>query len=229
VTSGTEIEPVYARTLTDRIKVAVEGTWHLITEAYVTRAWAALGYPSWDDYCTREFGTSRLRLPSEDRREIVSSLREQGLSLRAISAATGVAVNTIRSDTDLLCQIDTVEPAPTVIEIDNVLTQEDGEAFADDDVGQVVNEPVTPLQIPTVTGVNGKVYAAKSTTATRTNRSALPKAFRNAVYKALRATEAVARLSEDDRFKKNTDQISQVNRHDLIRARDALTCVIDQL
>ena len=36
-----------ARSLTDRIKVAVEGTWHLITEAYTSRAWAALGYSSW--------------------------------------------------------------------------------------------------------------------------------------------------------------------------------------
>jgi hypothetical protein len=46
-----------ARTITDQIKVAVEGAWLLIMRAYQARAWAALGYSSWDDYCTREFGT----------------------------------------------------------------------------------------------------------------------------------------------------------------------------
>lgn len=87
-----------ARQLTDRIKVAVEATWHLISEAYLTRAWAALGYGSWDEYCTREFGTSRLRLPREERQDVVISLRESGLSTRAISAATGIAKGTVRKD-----------------------------------------------------------------------------------------------------------------------------------
>ena len=92
------IDAAQARNLTDKIKVAVEGTWQLITEAYTTRAWAALGYSSWDDYCTREFGTSRLRLPREDRQEIVSSMREQGLSIRAIAAATGEPVMTVQNE-----------------------------------------------------------------------------------------------------------------------------------
>lgn len=87
-----------ARMLTDRIKVAVDGTWILIQEAYVSRAWAALGYTSWDDYCTREFGTSRLRLPREERQEVVASLREIGMSTRAIAAATGTNRETIRQE-----------------------------------------------------------------------------------------------------------------------------------
>jgi protein gp37 len=90
--------PDAARRLTDRIKVAVEGTWLLIEEAYLTRAWTALGYGSWDDYCKREFGTSRLRLPSENRPEVVTSLRQAGLSLRAIASATAVDEKTVRND-----------------------------------------------------------------------------------------------------------------------------------
>jgi len=87
-----------ARELTDRIKIAVEGTWQLVKQAYETRAWAALGYLSWDDYCTREFGTSRLRLPREERQEVVASLRESGLSLRAIESVTGVTRKTVIKD-----------------------------------------------------------------------------------------------------------------------------------
>ncbi|MFZ2529774.1 MAG: helix-turn-helix domain-containing protein [Rhodococcus sp. (in: high G+C Gram-positive bacteria)] len=84
-----------ARALTDQIKVAVEATWELVKRAYVERAWAVLGYDGWDDYCTREFGTSRLRLPREERAEVVASLRESGLSTRAIAAATGLSQKTV--------------------------------------------------------------------------------------------------------------------------------------
>lgn len=87
-----------ARELTDRIKVAVDGTWLLIQEAYLSRAWASLGYTTWDDYCTREFGTSRLRLPREDRQEVVASMRESGMSVRAIASATGDPRETVRRD-----------------------------------------------------------------------------------------------------------------------------------
>lgn len=97
MSAAVEATPDQARALTDRIKVAVDGTWLLIQEAYVSRAWSVLGYASWDDYCTREFGASRLRLPREERQEVVSSLREIGMSTRAIAAATGVSDGTVRN------------------------------------------------------------------------------------------------------------------------------------
>jgi transposase len=87
-----------ARALTDRIKAALEGTWQLVREAYEERAWAALGHSSWDDYCTEEFGTLRIRLPREERSEVVASLREAGMSVRAIASATGYDGKTIRND-----------------------------------------------------------------------------------------------------------------------------------
>ncbi|MGP3708533.1 hypothetical protein [Gordonia paraffinivorans] len=94
----TPLNATEARALTDRIKVGVEAIWDLITQAYVQRAWESLGYSSWDDYCTREFGTSRLRLPREERSEVVASLRESGLSTRAIAAATGLSKDTVRRE-----------------------------------------------------------------------------------------------------------------------------------
>jgi protein gp37 len=112
-----------ARHLTDRIKIAVEGTWQLIQEAYLTRSWSALGYGSWDEYCTREFGTSRLRLPREERQEAVASLRESGLSLRAIAAATGQSLGQVQRDLSTVSpgrENDTVEternskPTPSI-------------------------------------------------------------------------------------------------------------------
>jgi len=90
--------PEVARQLTDRIKVTLGVGWELTKEAYNTRAWAALGYATWDEYCTREFGDDRLRLPRETRQEVVASLRDSGLSLRAIGAATGVSQTQVQKD-----------------------------------------------------------------------------------------------------------------------------------
>lgn len=84
-----------ARRLTDRIKVAVEGTWLLIQEAYTSRTWAVLGYDTWDAYLAKEFDASHLQLPREDRREVLASLRDSGLSTRAIASATGVSQPTV--------------------------------------------------------------------------------------------------------------------------------------
>lgn len=57
-----------ARQLTDEIKTTLTTTWELIVEAWETRAWAALGYESWDHYCAEEFDSvQRLRLPREER------------------------------------------------------------------------------------------------------------------------------------------------------------------
>jgi len=112
VSELTTITRSQARTLTDRIKVAMEGTWLLIQEAYTSRAWAALDYASWDEYCTREFGTARLQLPREERREVVASLRESGLSVRAIASATRIDKNTVLSDLHV-SEIQTPEPEIT--------------------------------------------------------------------------------------------------------------------
>lgn len=93
--SAIELSAGQARELTDRIKLAVEATWELIKEAYQSRAWKSLGYTSWDDYCTREFGTSRIKLPREERQEVVSSMREIGMSMPAIASATGASLGTV--------------------------------------------------------------------------------------------------------------------------------------
>lgn len=87
-----------ARALTDRIKTGLDVMWSLVVQAHELRAHAALGYASWDDYCVREFGSSRIRIPREERAEVVASLRESGLSVRAIAAATGLGYGTVNRE-----------------------------------------------------------------------------------------------------------------------------------
>ena len=158
-TTSTDLAADDARELTDRIRFAVEATWQLIATAYTQRAWSALGYATWDDYCTREFGGSRLRLPREERGEVVASLREQGLSIRAIAAATGIDRNTVRSD---LAQVGEFHPPADPTDPDGGYVDDEGYAPGDnpadyeddfDDFGPpIAAEPVV------IIGTDGKSY-----------------------------------------------------------------------
>lgn len=90
--------PKEAREVTIRIATAMGVTWELIVDAYERRAWAALGHPTWDAYTDAEFGHLRVKLPRENRQEVVASMREAGLSIRAIAAAIDVDAKTVRND-----------------------------------------------------------------------------------------------------------------------------------
>ena len=88
-----------AREITDRIIGHLESIWELLVAAYCGRAWLALEYPSWDEYCETEFGASRLRLPKEERRRVVHFLSEAGnMSIRPIASAMGISDNTVQRD-----------------------------------------------------------------------------------------------------------------------------------
>lgn len=222
-----------ARVLTDQIKVAVEATWELVKRAYVERAWAVLGYESWDDYCTREFGTSRLRLPREERSEVVASLRESGLSTRAIAAATGLGKGTVDralsgapngapeitgTDGKTYTRPRPV-PAP---EVDNepdidAEIQADPRFMSDTDLAELN----TPQRPPVVDAVPQQAPAPR--------RKPITDAFDSANLDVRRAVERVVRLAGDDRFTKNKDKIKASNLSDLVRVRDALNGVINQL
>jgi transposase-like protein len=170
-----------ARALTDRIKIAVEGTWQLIREAYTSRTWAVLGYDTWDAYCTSEFGETRLKLPREERQEIVSSLRESGLSVRAIASATGVGVGTVHRELSTSSNVPNGTMPARVMTTDGrtypaSITEEVVDA-------ELVDEPVTP----------------------KVKRRPLPEAFTDAGRDLTRAAERLARLAEDDRFPKNRE------------------------
>jgi hypothetical protein len=87
-----------ARALTDRIRSMVAGLLPLIREAFEMRAWAALGYATWDEYCDEEL--RGIRLPVADRRELVRGLYEAGVSQRSIAPAAGISHTQVRRDLD---------------------------------------------------------------------------------------------------------------------------------
>jgi hypothetical protein len=118
-----------AKEITQKIKEGLEGLWDLVITAYQYKAWEALGYDDWDNYCAAEFGEHRLRLTQGERKEVMVSLRDHGLSYRAIASATGYDKRTVARDLAT-----TPFPGPPVDESGNTSSES------------------------TVVGVNGKKY-----------------------------------------------------------------------
>lgn len=85
-----------------------------------------------------------------------------------------------------------------------------------------------------ITGRDGKTYqppaprpqAAPEPVQRQTHRRPLTDTFRDAVHEVDKAVERVVRLTEDDRFTRNTEQVATGNRGDLIRAHEALAGVL---
>jgi len=71
-----------ARALTDQIRGAINQAWDLLLSAYEQRAWASLGYASWEAYVRGEFDISRQR---------AYQLIDQGRAIRAIGEAAGLS------------------------------------------------------------------------------------------------------------------------------------------
>lgn len=236
MTDVLEINSLDARRITDQIKAGVEAVWHLIEQAYTTRAWAVLGYPSWDDYCTREFGTSRLRLPREERQEVVASLRESGLSLRAIAAATGISHTEAKRALDAgVTNVPPAEAQPITGTDGKTYTpksrQVDQVADADNLAGQSVPSFMRESDDEIAPGISANDLAALNNPPAPSGpkRKPLTDSFFEAAYDLQKIAERIERLASDDRFEKNSGQIAQKNLGELTRSRDALQRVINQL
>jgi hypothetical protein len=87
-----------ARQLTEQLRGALHGVYELMVRVYQGRAWEALGYSTWLDYCQTEFAQLNLQPSKSDRHEVVMSMREAGMSVRAISAATELGRGTVQRE-----------------------------------------------------------------------------------------------------------------------------------
>jgi transposase-like protein len=236
-----------ARELTDRIRVGVEAIWELVKQAYKSRAWAVLGYDSWDDYCTREFGTSRIRLPREERQEVVSSMREIGMSTRAIASATGTSYDTVqrdlRRDRNLSPES---EPAPVTGTDGKTYTPkprpklepapEEGVPMPEwEDVGTIpksrLNDVAPPRPAPRpAPGFNPGDLDEINTPAEeppKPRRTPITDQFTSAVVDLNRVLDKFHRIKNDKNFPANKNQIATLHGSDLARAISELQDLAD--
>ncbi|MEV6769931.1 hypothetical protein AB0N05_15020 [Nocardia sp. NPDC051030] len=207
-----------ARELTDRIKECAEKIWKLIGQAYLSRAWAALSYRSWDEYCANEFDGVRIKIPREERSEVVASLREIGMSTRAIAAATGLDRGTVRKD---LSQVDENHPPAGIV-------GKDGKAYSP--------KPIDSEQIPPDVEADFLVLeephtrtgrAAKSSPAPK--RKPITESFDMVRRELVKNTASLTRLLDDNRFDRYAAQIAHRHRSDLERALQSLQAALNRL
>jgi hypothetical protein len=188
-----------AREITNDIKRTGNVMWSQITKAFQGRAWAALGYESWDEYCDAEFDGARLKLPREERTMVVASLADAGMSTRAIAAATGVSRPTIISD----------------LQVVNSLPADPDDEIVD---AEVIDDP-TP-EPRKVTGTDGKSYTLKPKPVVD-RRPPLTDAANRIGLDLRKRVESLESLMEDDRFAAHRDALTPMLRSHLTYAIQA--------
>lgn len=207
-----------ARALTDQIKTGIEEMWSLITRAYIERAWAALEYESWDDYCTREFGTARLRLPREDRAEVVASMRESGMSLRAIGSATGISRPTIIKDLSPQEVVNSLPPeddASRSVRIPGDVTADTpgqtdrvAAALASAQAKRPEGSDTVGANAPKTTGMDGKEYP-QTRPARKSPRRPLVEDAAKLAVEWRRFNGKLQKVLEDDRFDRTRETVME--------------------
>ena len=236
-----------ARRVTERIRaIAVtvkdqlEKLQTLLNEARDGEAWRVLGYASWTAYLADVMGEQPLRLPRDERQQIVGYLAGEGMSSRAISrvvedlpprtAARWAAKSGVPDGTpeptpaaDYVTDQADLDAAPELPDEGAATPHDSGDAEPSEDEGLSLPSPSSR----SVTGLDGKQYARPEPQTPR--RAPLPDAFWRATYDLTKVTERLGRLTQDDRFPQNAEKVATANRSDLLRASDLLHQVIDSI
>lgn len=246
-----------ARELTDDIRRDLSVTYSKITAAFAGRAWEALGYVSWHSYCAGEFAEARmLRMDPVQRAEISVDMRQSGMSTRAIGSALGIGKSTV--DRDIASVPDGTDEPATVISldgrgrpatqpsriaapVDHVRAKADAAIIATFDPEPGTDEP-NPLTDPLdadaddepVEAVQARFDAGPHVVSAppapgQPNRKPLVDTWRIAVIEAERIAERIGRLTDDDRFTRNAEQLAAVSRHELSHSVELLSKALDLL
>lgn len=193
-----DVQEAHARA--DRIRVSMTDFSATVLEAYHAGDHRTLGYKSWDDYCATEYGGT-IAIPRGQRGDIVFTLRDGGMSTRAISAVTGVSHQTVGRElaggpSGPAVPAEPPDPGPLTVLGTAV------DALLEDDLGKF-NEIMGTLPAPSpVVGIDGKKYPLSLVrhTPRSPRRSPLADDFRDAIHKMEKLAQRLERLTDDDRF-----------------------------
>lgn len=246
-----------AERITEKIRVnainardALEKLQTLLTEARDGQAHIALGYASWTAYLADVMGEQPLRLPRDQRQQIVGYLAGEGMSNRGIAAITGTSHMQASRDR-AAAGVTNVPPAPSVdaetgeISDDYVTDQADLDNLTDATTGEEMTTPdeaprhandsegepspgsSAPTTAPPVTGLDGKTYQRRDPKKPR--RSPLPDDARRAGWELDKTIRRLKRIGDDDRFAANTKQMAPHLRSHLSNAIDVCQDLLDRI
>lgn len=231
-----------ARRVTERIRaIAVtvkdqlEKLQTLLNEARDGEAWRVLGYASWTAYLADVMGEQPLRLPRDERQQIVGYLAGEGMSSRAIAPIVGAGHVTVTRD---IARVSNETPAPAAdyvtdqADLDAAPKLPDEGAGTPRDSGDAEPSEDEGLSLPSpssrsVTGLDGKQYARPEPQTPK--RTPLTEAFWKATYDLQKVTERLERLQQDDRFDRNKNEVAARNGSYLAQAQERLAALMDAL
>ena len=243
-----------ARLVTRRIQSALDRLatdWaelvDLVADAHSRRADLALGYDSWGEYVQAELTTPH-ELASNLRGQVVGVLSARGLSDRAIAPVVGVSKSQVSRDIqvsrngtpELPSQVDIRRDAVLQRNTEGASTRQIAEDLgishmtvsrdlhaAHSETDLHLADPCEPVRLASdaTIGLDGKTYKKPAVASPR--RRPLADGWRDATLDLSKLIERIERLTTDDRFPSNKDEIARYA-NDLIRARDALAGVIEQ-
>lgn len=249
--SGQEITLDGARRLTERIRLValnvgegIDKLKALATEARAADVHTVLGYASWQAYLADVLGDTPLRLERDTRKELSVELTALGMSTRAIAPILGISHMQVKRDID--AGVTNVTPEPFIpTRVPHPLSDEPGavtkltgtnpaaesywspeESFvgAHPITGEVI-EPAEPAA-RTVGGLDGKTYTV---TPAAPRRKPLTDAAKDIGWEIRKATEKLQRITNDDRFTRNKEEVAAHIRGHLMFAVEACQDLLDNL
>ena len=218
-----------ARRITERIRYtalsareSLEKLQALVTQAQEGQAHVALGYASWTAYLADVLGDQPLRLPRDQRQQLVGYLAGEGMSTRAIAPIVGVTDRQIRRD---ISGGTNVPPAQTP-SAEAATTAGDAEVEGS---GEAVSDPPSAPVRPTVTGLDGKTYTRPAPPERKPQRRPITDQARDAGWDLTKSVERIQRIASDDRFAPNKEVVATHLRSHLTTAVEVCQDLLDRI
>lgn len=236
-----------ARRLTERIRItaanareALEKLPALVEEARDGNAHVALGYPSWTAYLADVLGAEPLRLPRDQRREIVGYLSGEGLSTRAIAPIVGASVGTVHTDREVFRTEHLAAPAPAAlpappqtppgVEAPPAQSPEPVQAHVEPTATSEAAGDSTLRPAATITGLDGKTYTRpEPDEPSKARRRAITDTARDAGWDLRKAADRIQRIADDDRFARNKEEVATHLRSHLLHTVEVCQDLLDRL
>lgn len=207
----------------------------LLDEARVGNIHEALGFSSWTAYVADSLGGT-LQLSGDARQAMVALMAGEGMSVRAIAAATGVSKSTVDRDITQLSQGGTVDSDGVA---DSTVPQRDSSSVPAESMGldgKVRRRPVrkprpkkepVPKEPPADSGKAGAgdIAATVSELQASTRKVQVPTAYRD-IVKAIRPlVDDLVALTRDPRWDKSRERFNHKDRSTLDAHIENLTMV----
>lgn len=214
-----------------------------VEAAYFARDWEAMGYASWEDYQHARF--PRLQLPRGERRELVSSLREAGLSTRAIASTAGTGDATVRRDLaaashDAADERTVSTEQRTVMGLDGKVRPNAGkppitDLINGDDVAELNGQPREdePIEAEVVdnpsAATEGPAVTPEPMEPKKKPRKPITDQARKEAFDGRKWADRIRELMRDDRRTRNAEELCTALQGDLMHVRDVVNEALETL